>query len=289
MNWEQILQDVVSSSISGVVVAAICGFAGWTLYTTGIKGKEKSQLASERKKTIFVPLKYEMKCITAMSDDIWQDIRVETAANIVDKEDEYVVDDDLYQKCEILLDLITAYRAINPNRVVSKILCKRFEEKYIELYGSATHPVLHYDEASQQEVELEEYYPEIYNFSDVANSRLNIKEIFRRREMEEYYQESGFVGPAEEYLVEMFGHVLPKKDKYSGIKFDNIIDSALVEKRITPAEYIAKGFDFFAAFDSDVDIKKKMSLLDEIKQTAFEIYEMSTAIIRSIGKKYEKE
>ena len=230
-----------------------------------------------------------MKRITLMPDDIWQDIRVEIAANIVDKEDEYVVDDDLYQKCRILLDLITAYRAINPNRVVSKILCERFEEKYIELYGSATHPVLHYDEASQQEIELEDYNPEIYNFNDVANSRLNIKEIFCRRAMEEYYKESGFIGPAEEYLAEMFEYVLPKKDRYSGINFDNITDRALVEKTITPAEYMAKGFDFFAAFDNDADIKKKMSLLDEMKQIAFEIYEMSTATIRSIGKKYEKE
>lgn len=289
MNWNAILQDIISSSISGIIVASVCGLAAWLVYDTGIKGKERGQIASERKNTIFVPLKYEMKRITAIPDDIWQDINVEIALNIVDKEDEFVVDDDLYQQCQILINLIREYKSINPYSVASNILCQRFKEKCMALYGSITHPVFHYDEATQQEIELEDYDPEIYTFMEVADSRLNIKNIFRNRDLEEYEASLGFVGPAEEYLTKMFEYALPKQDKYKGILFENIHDAALTEKRITPAEYIAKDFDFFQLFDEDDTIKKKAALLSKIKQIAFEIYELSTAKIRSIGQKYEKE
>lgn len=285
MDWNVIWQDV----ISGIIVAGVCGITAWIIYETGIRGKERGQIASERKKNIFIPLKYEMKRISMMADDIWQDICVEVALNIVDKEDEFVVDNDLYQQCQTLIHLIDEYKRINPYSIASEVLCNRFEAKFVELYGTMTHPVVHYDEFSQEEIEAEDYDSEIYMFRDIAHSRLNIKNIFKRRDLEEYCVATGSVGPAEEYLTEMFGHALPKQDKFKGGLFDNIKDSTLIERKITPSEYIAKNFDFFKAFDENEGIQKKSALLLKIKQIAFSIYELATVKIRNIGEKYEKE
>ena len=41
MDWNAIWQDVISSTISGVLVIIFGGIIAWFAYITGIKGKEK--------------------------------------------------------------------------------------------------------------------------------------------------------------------------------------------------------------------------------------------------------
>ena len=128
MDWVTIGQDIISSTISGIIVVIFGGLAGWLVYVTGIKGKEKDQIASERKNEIYIPLKYELNSIIHLPDDIWRKIEVIEVKKIVEKNDELVVSDHLFQQCEILSDLIRAFNSINLYTVASNILCKRFEE-----------------------------------------------------------------------------------------------------------------------------------------------------------------
>ena len=291
MDWVTIGQDIISSTISGIIVVIFGGVAGWLVYVTGIKGKEKDQIASERKNEIYIPLKYELNSIIHLPDDIWRKIEVIEVKKIVEKNDELVVSDYLFQQCEILSDLIRAFNSINLYTVASNILCKRFEEKYIELYGSITHPITHWDEFTREEVELEDWDQEFLDFRAYVDVKDNIDSLFKNDlEYEEYCQDIGRIGPAEEYLTILFSKVLPKKENmYNGIDFNNLDCYALINKKITPAEYMVRDFKFFEYFEKNEDVRKKEELLIKIKELSFSIYEDVTAKIRSIGKKYEAE
>ena len=291
MDWVTIGQDIISSTISGIIVVIFGGVAGWLVYVTGIKGKEKDQIASERKNEIYIPLKYELNSIIHLPDDIWRKIEVIEVKKIVEKNDELVVSDYLFQQCEILSDLIRAFNSINLYTVASNILCKRFEEKYIELYGSITHPITHWDEFTREEVELEDWDQEFLDFRAYVDVKDNIDSLFKNDlEYEEYCQDIGRIGPAEEYLTILFSKVLPKKENmYNGIDFNNLDCDALINKKITPAEYMERDFKFFEYFEKNEDVRKKEELLIKIKELSFSIYEDVTAKIRSIGKKYEAE
>ena len=71
MNWNNIWE----STISGIFVVIFGGISAWLAYILGIRGKEKSQIASRRKQEIYIPLKYEMKTLMEMND-IWTKLGV---------------------------------------------------------------------------------------------------------------------------------------------------------------------------------------------------------------------
>lgn len=289
MDWMTITQDIISSTISGILVVIFGGVTGWLVYIIGIKGKERDQIASERKNQIYIPLKYELDSIVHIPDNIWNKIKVPEIKKVVEKNDELVVSDYIFQQCVLLSDMIDKFNSINLYAVASNILCKRFEEKYIELYGTITHPITHYDEFTREEVELEDWNPEFIDFREIVDTKENIDTLFKNNpEYEEYCQDIGRVGPVEEYLTLMFSSVLPKKEKtYIGI--DLIVCEELRDKKITPAEYMIKGFDFFKQFKENETVKQKEALLIKIKELSFGIYEDVVAKIRSIGRKYEVE
>lgn len=291
MDWITVGQDIISSTISGIIVVIFGGIAGWFVYVTGIKGKEKDQAASERKNKIYIPLKYELDSIIHFPDNIWRKIEATEVERIVEKNDELVVSDALFQQCEILFNLICEFNAINLYTVASNILCKQFEEKYIELYGSITHPITHWDEFTGEEVEMEDWDQEFMDFQATVDVKENIDSIFKNdSDYEEYCQDMGRVGPIEEYLTILFSSVLPKKENmYKGIDFNSVNCEALTNKKMTPAEYMVKNFNFLECFEKNEKVRKKEELLIRIKELSFNIYEDVTVKIRSIGKKYEVE
>lgn len=63
----------------------------------------------------------------------------------------------------------------------------------------------------------------------------------------------------------------------------------LREKKISPAEYMVRDFDFYEKFKNDKKVEDKQEMLDKIKELSFQIYEDVVQKIRSIGKKYEAE
>ena len=129
------------------------------------------------------------------------------------------------------------------------------------------------------------------DFRAYADVKDNIDSLFKNNlEYEEYCQDIGRIGPAEEYLTILFSKVLPKKENmYNGIDFNNLDCDALINKKITPAEYMVRDFKFFEYFEKNEDVRKKEELLIKIKELSFSIYEDVTVKIRSIGKKYEAE
>ncbi|MEG2687340.1 MAG: hypothetical protein RR954_09540 [Christensenellaceae bacterium] len=287
MDWTTIFQD----TISGIMVASFCGIVGWIVYLTGIKGKEKNQIASERKREIYIPLKYELDNVVHLKDTVWQNVEIKEITKVVRQNDELVVTQDIYDKCCQLSQLVSRFNNINLYCTTGNILSKRFEEKYLELYGSTTHTVTRWEESAQEEIEYDETDPELYDFASTAEIKENVDRIFKfDRGMIEYYDETDCVSPLEDYLTVLFGSVLPKKEKkYNGIKFENLSCPALIEKRISPAEYIAKDFAFLDVFENHKDVKEKAELLTSIKALAFELYENVVIRIRFIGKKYESE
>lgn len=291
MDWNAIWQDVISSTISGVLVIIFGGIIAWFAYITGIKGKEKDQKASERKNEIYIPLKYELKSLIRAPSDIWKELKVTEIEKIVEKNDELVVSDYLWKQCEMLLQLINSYNSIDLYNVVGKILCTQFEKKYIELYGSLTHPMTHWDEISGEEFEYEEYDQEFMDFTSVAYDKKNVDTIFKTDPgCEEYYRELGQIAPTEEFIARMFAMVLPKKEqRYARINLKNIDCKLLREKKISPAEYMVRDFDFYEKFKNDKKVEDKQEMLDKIKELSFQIYEDVVQKIRSIGKKYEAE
>lgn len=150
---------------SWIGIGVLGGIIAWFAYITGIKGKEKDQKASERKNEIYIPLKYELKSLIRAPSDIWKELKVTEIEKIVEKNDELVVSDYLWKQCEMLLQLINSYNSIDLYNVVGKILCTQFEKKYIELYGSLTHPMTHWDEISGEEFEYEECDQEFMDFT----------------------------------------------------------------------------------------------------------------------------
>lgn len=289
MDWTQICQDVISNSLSGLIVALIGGTTAWFLYSSGIKGKEREQIASERKKNIYIPLKYEMKSITDAPENIWARVESGMAAEIVVNSDEYVVDDELLRKCSLLIELIESYNQINLYDVASDVLCKRFREKYVELYGKVTYTDQYYDEFTNQVIDYENDVPDMYSFREISGVNKNLEKIFENRTLQEYYAAVGDYGPVELFISKMFSMAISGKDVYAGIHFKEINDEELTEGKITPAEYMVKGFDFFTVFDNESKVKEKEFMLIKIRELAHDIYEDVVVKIRNIGKKYEQE
>jgi len=63
----------------------------------------------------------------------------------------------------------------------------------------------------------------------------------------------------------------------------------LREKKITPARYMARNFDFMKLFEENAKIKDKIECFYKIQELAFSTYEDVVVKIRTIGKKYEVE
>ena len=104
------------------------------------------------------------------------------------------------------------------------------------------------------------------------------------------HQELGQIAPTEEFIARMFAMVLPKKEqRYARINLENIDCKLLREKKISPAEYMVRDFDFYEKFKNDKKVEDKQEMLDKIKELSFQIYEDVVQKIRSIGKKYEAE
>ena len=184
--------------------------------------------------------------------------------------------------------LIQEYNSIDLYTVADNILCKWFREKYIEVYGSITHPITHYDEYSHEEIELIEDDPEFDSFRMTVGDRKNINKIFANRSYQEFCEEMSQYGPVDNFLSRICDGII-HGDPYHGIQFDKIGDEALKEHKITPGEYMVKGFNFFKTFDADSDVLKKEKILSEIRELAHDIYENVQVKIRDIGKKYEQE
>jgi hypothetical protein len=282
LDWNNIWE----STISGIFVVMFGGISAWLAYTLGIRGKERSQIASRRKQEIYIPLKYEMKSITDMERNIWKEINTPETKKVLSKNDEFVISEEIYNKCQELNNLIAQYKEINMYSVVADILFDRFKEKYAQLYGSATH----IEHVCQPDFEgdFEVNDPEIIAFYETVRDKSNIDNLMENDiYYEEYCRQENYVSPLEEYFSRICASVLPHGEKtYQGIK---LIDESLKQKKKTPAEYIAYGFDFFAIYNENTKVKEKEVLLDQIKALALDLYEDLLIKIRSIGNKYEKE
>lgn len=287
MNWTIIFQDMLSN----VFTFVICGMIGYLIYYTGFKAKDLSQIASERKHKIYIPLKYELEKILNSNDTIWQEIEIDQIKNVVNKNDELVISDYIFKKCYELSNIISDFNEINLYRITGIILHNHFEVKYNELYGKSTYTVPGWDENINKEIEYKFKYQEIDNFAIVSESKETVDTIFEfDHNMIDHYRKSGFISPLEDYLTLLFGNHLPKNESlYNDIIFDNIDCPELKNKEITPAEYITLDFDFLTIFYDNDDVKKKRALLDSIKKLAFLIHEDITHKIITIGKKYELE
>lgn len=281
LNWNNIWE----STISGIFVVIFGGISAWLAYILGIRGKEKSQIALRRKQEIYIPLKYEMKTLMEMND-IWRDINIPETDNILAKNDELVVSEELYKKCQKLSDVIARYKSINMYNVVADILSDRFKEKYAQLYGSITHIEHICQPDYEDDFEVED--PEIIAFYETIRIKSNIDNLMKNDVgYEEYCRQENYVSPLEEYFARICASVLPHGEKtYQGIQ---LIDEALAQKKKTPAEYIAYDFDFFTIYNKNVKVQEKEMLLDEIKELALDLYENLMIKIRNIGNRYEKE
>lgn len=282
MDWNNIWEN----TISGILVVIFGGISAWLVYSLGIKGKEKSQLASQRKQNIYIPLKYEMKNITDMEYDIWKEITIPECDSVLEKNDELVVSSDLYTKCSSLRNLINQYNSINMYGVVTDILLNRFKEKYAQLYGSTTHIEHICQPDFEDDIDVTDY--EIQNFYETINQKSVISNIMKNdMGYEEYCFQEQFVSPFEEYFSRLCASVLPRGEQtYKGVIVD---DESLKRKRKTPAEFIAYGFNFFQVYNNNPKVCEKKKLLDEVKEQALDIFEDLSIVIRNIGKKYEKE
>lgn len=282
MDWNTIWEN----TISGIIVVIFGGISAWLVYSLGIKGKEKSQLATQRKQDIYIPLKYEMKNITDMEYDIWKDIITPECDNVLEKNDELVVSSNLYEKCRSLKALVNQYNSINMYGVVTDILLNRFKEKYAQLYGSTTH-IEHISQPDfESDIDVTDY--EKQNFYETISQKCIINNIMKNDVgYEDYCFQEQFVSPLEEYFSRLCASVLPRGEHtYKGIVLD---DESIKQKRKTPAEFIAYGFNFFEIYNNNPKVQAKENLLDRIKEQSLDIFEDLSIVIRNIGKKYEKE
>lgn len=291
MNWTSIGENIISNTISGLLVVVISGFFGFLIYVFGIKGKENNHNATERKEKIYIPLKDELQKIALFPDDIWKRITCPELLKAIEKDDEIGLSEDLYKKSQVLLELIDEYHGINLYYVVSNMLFNHFVDKFEQLYGYTKHQAKCWDRALQEEIEYEEWEPAIMNFRENVYARDIIDKIFESgKGKEDYFRECDGIGPVKEYLTHLCASMLPKKEKmYERIRWDLVKCEALENKKITPAEYIMKDYEFFDEFEKQEQVQKKIELADKIRANAHDLHEDVSMKIRYIVKKYELE
>lgn len=291
MNWTSIGENIISNTISGLLVVAISGFFGFLIYVFGIKGKENNHNATERKEKIYIPLKDELQKIALFPDDIWKRITCPELLKAIEKDDEIGLSEDLYKKSQVLLELIDEYHGINLYNVVGDMLFSHFVDKYEQLYGCTKYKRVHWEECLQEEFEYDEWMPEICDFRENIYMRKVTEFIFENTKAnEESYNERGEDGPTKEYLTHLCAAVLPKMEKkYDGIKWDSVKCELLENKKITPAEYIMKDYEFFDEFEKQEQVQKKGDLLDKIRENAHDLHEDVSMKIRFIVRHYESE
>ena len=187
--------------------------------------------------------------------------------------------------------LVDEYNGINLNTVAGNILCKRFREKYSELFGSATHPSTVYDEATNEEHEIEEDDFEVETFQrSIAYRNDDIRKIFLNRENDDSQIAIGEESPVNAYIARMFAMAFRGPEtKYIKNICDERIKADIVNRHITISEYMTDRVCFFEMFEKSPEAERKDYLLGEIRALAVRIAEDLDVIIRRIGKKYEKE
>lgn len=287
LDWQVIAEDI----ISGTATAFICAFGAWLVYKFGFKGKEDAQMATERKKEIFIPLRDELKAIYEKPENIWERINVSFARKVVADDAVYLLDREIASSCSHLFTLIDEYNSIDLNTVAGNILCSRFREKYIELFGSATHLAMGFDQATRQEYEIEEDDLEVENIAhNIAYHIDSIKKIILNREYDEFQIAIGEESPINAYIARMFSMAFdePEAKYIAGVR-DEKKKHELTRRNITPSKYMAEGFSFFEMFDKSSDTQRKDHLLCEIRALAMSIVEDINVVIKKIGQKYEKE
>ena len=287
LDWSGIIGDIVS----GTATAFICALAAWLIYKFGFKGKEDSQTASERKNEIYIPLRDELKAIYGKPENIWDRINVGFARKAVEDNAVFLLDETIARSLRQLFMLVDEYNGINLNTVAGNILCRRFREKYSELFGSATHLRTRYDEATNEEHEIEEDDFEVETFQhSIAYRNDDIRKIFLNREHDDFQIAIGKESPVSAYIARMFAMAFHGPEtKYINSICDERIKAAIASRHITISEYMTDGFCFFDMFDNSPEAERKDYLLGEIRALAVQIAEDLDVIIRKIGKKYEKE
>jgi len=282
MKWNEILENAAPD----IIGAAVIGFGSW--FAGLFKGRKEASRAVERKKEIYQPLIDDIEKYSTFDWSIQESVKTPFLKNVVDNSYKYYLGEELQDKCNYLLEIISEYNKINTKNVAHNIIVKNFEKGYEEIYGSIVDGIVHH-----YEMDGNEWDEEILVEPVAIMQNRNFYQEIRSLLMNEgncygevcVDEDNAIYEPI--YLELKRIYELSLNIIINGKKY--VHPDPVIELRMLPEEYMALRFDFFDEYNSDDRIKNKYKLREEIIYTSQAIVQILKERIENIIKIYEVE
>lgn len=255
--------------------------------TVNIIMKAKYENVMERKNKIYIPIFKEMKEVKSKyMNNILLKFETPFLEEILDKQYEYRLDDELLEQFKHLDKLINTYNRLNMYSVAANIIENIFLKGFKDLYGEIIDgeiPRYQGDELVLMEpVEPEEFD----NIRMIAYDERWLKKLLNTRSFDIEYldYDDGYENYTNSHIVSFYEFALAERNKRYSPKRKMII-----EWNSTPEVYITTKYSFFDEFNNSQEVKSKENKLDEI---IFEIDKLINIIdekLKYIFLNYEKE
>ena len=280
------LKGILLEAAPDLLVTAVVGFSSW--FAGLFKGRKESSKAVERKNEVYQPLIDDIEKYSMLDWSIREKVRTPFLKKIVNDSYKYSLGENLQSKCDYLFDTINKYNKINIQSVAHSIIARIFERGYAEIYGSTIEGVVHHYERDGTEWDEEILAQPITlmqrsNFSKEIDSLLLNEGSYSGDVCVD--EENGFFEPIYWELKRIYEsslNIIIDGKQYAHPK-------PVIDLTMSPEEYIALHFDFFAEYNSDDRIKKKYELREEIIYTAQAVVQTLKERIAKIIKIYELE
>lgn len=282
VEWNTVFTDVLSGSAVLIIGAVGGGFFGY------FRGKKKSALAIERKKTIYQPLLDELNSISNFEVNVLVNLNTPILRKVVSEEYKYGLSEELQGKCNTLCSLIGQFNKIDLVSVAHNKIIEIFKNGYEEIYGSIIDGISYNTDREGNEWEIEHLALPI----ELIKRKDFNKSITNLLSNEEMYDSEVCVDEDNNIFVPIYGNLV---DVYNSVLHgtvngeSNQLPPLKKELGMSSAEYMALNWDFYKIFNVDTEKLRKYELREEIIFKSQEVIEDLKVLIRKIVRIYEVE
>lgn len=282
MDWNEILEDIVS----GTIMLVIGGVVGW--FGGMVKGEKRSSMAIERKNQIYQPLLDEIKIYTTFDWSIMINIKVNILKQVVSEPYKFGLNEEIQNKCNYLYEVMQEFNSIKPVIVANQIIIDIFTEAYEKIYGTIVDGIAYHTDRQGNEWE-EEVLVESIQIIRESNYTKEIENLLRNEDMysgevcidvENGLYEPIYLELKRIYASALYAIINGKPCKHA---------QPVIELNMLPEEYMAYYYDFFDRYNNDQRIKRKYELREEIIYSSQSLAEDMKSIIDKIVRIYEIE
>ncbi|MBX4271759.1 hypothetical protein [Clostridium estertheticum] len=253
--------------------------------TINIITQIKHNSVMERKNNLYIPLLKELlELIKIYSGDILSQIQYAFLKEVLEKQYEHRIENDLLDKFILLDEHINRYNKSDIYIVAGNIIVDHFTNGFIDLYGDINdgkRPIYCEDEIVDYEtVEPEEFE----NIQIIAYDAKRLKKLIINENDLDILNDEECWMPVNLNLASFYEFALASRNKKYSPKREMII-----QWNYKPEEYIAYTYDFFDDFNKHEKIVEKRKQLRNIITEVKELVSNIDDILKKIFSKYEKE